>query len=107
MIGKKRFGKFVRDVNLLKPDAIFFVGDTIDEDIEPVIRQDIGSSIKKLHAPLGVYCINGNHEHMGGVERADAYLVEHGVTMLRDEFVILRNTFALVGREDISAPMFS
>ncbi|MDD2745049.1 MAG: metallophosphoesterase [Candidatus Gracilibacteria bacterium] len=107
MIGKKRFGKFVRDVNLLKPDAIFFVGDTIDEDIEPVIRQDIGSSIKKLHAPLGVFCINGNHEHMGGVERADAYLMEHGVTMLRDQFVVLDEAFVLVGREDISAPMFS
>ena len=37
---------------MLKPDAIFLVGDTIDEDIEPVIRQDIGSSIRKLHAPL-------------------------------------------------------
>ncbi len=64
MIGKKRFGRFVRDVNALKPDAIFLVGDTIDEDIEPVIKQDIGTSIRKLHAPLGVFAVNGNHEHI-------------------------------------------
>ena len=65
IIGKKRFGYFIRDVNALKPDAIFFVGDTIDEDIEPVIKQDIGTSIRKLHAPLGVFAVNGNHEHIG------------------------------------------
>lgn len=76
-------------MNALKPDAIFLVGDTIDEDIEPVIKQDIGTSIRKLHAPLGVFAVNGNHEHIGGVERADAYLVEHGVTMLRDESIVL------------------
>lgn len=107
LIGKKRFGRFVRDVNALKPDAIFLVGDTIDEDIEPVIKQDIGTSIRKLHAPLGVFAVNGNHEHIGGVERADAYLIEHGVTMLRDESIVLGGAFTLVGREDISYPMFS
>lgn len=107
IIWKKRFGRFVRDVNMLKPDAIFLVGDTIDEDIEPVIRQDIGSSIRKLHAPLWVFGINGNHEHIGGVERADAYLVEHGVQLLRDQFSVIADAFVLVGREDVSSAIFT
>lgn len=107
IIGKKRFGRFVHDVNALHPDAIFLVGDTIDEDIEPVIRQDIGSSIRKLHAPLGVFGVNGNHEHIGGVERADAYLEEHGVTLLRDQSKVIGNAFVLMGREDSSSPIFT
>lgn len=100
LIQKKHFDKLVRQIDGLKPDCVFFVGDTIDEDIDPVIRQDIGSSMRKLHAPFGVYAVNGNHEHMGGVERADAYLVAHGVRMLRDESVVIDEAITLVWRED-------
>lgn len=52
--------------------------------------------MRKLHAPFGVYAVNGNHEHMGGVERADAYLVAHGVRMLRDESVVIDEAITLV-----------
>jgi uncharacterized protein len=106
LIQKKHFDKLVKQIDGLKPDCVFFVGDTIDEDIDPVIRQDIGSSMRKLHAPFGVYAVNGNHEHIGWVERADAYLVAHGVTMLRDESIIIDDAITLVWREDVSVRLF-
>lgn len=41
------------------------------------------------------------------MDLADAYLTEHGVILLRDEFVILGETFVLVGREDAVSHMFT
>lgn len=106
IIGKKHFDVLLGQIARLKPDIVLFVGDTIDEDVEPVIKQDIGSSIRKLHAPYGVFAVNGNHEHMGGVELADKYLTEHGVKVLRDESVVVDESFTLVGREDAISNLF-
>ena len=41
------------------------------------------------------------------MERADAYLREHGVQLLRDSFAVLGDAFALVGREDVSSHIFT
>ena len=107
IIGKKRFDRLVTQINSLHPDLVFFVGDTIDEDIEPVIHQDIGTSIRRIKSRLWVFAVNGNHEYIGWVERADAYLIEHGVQVLRDTSICIDDSFTLVGREDISSRAFT
>lgn len=60
-----QFQKLVKKINNLKPDLIFFTGDLIDEPNKyPEINQLV-PILQQLKAPLGQYCIFGNHDHGG------------------------------------------
>lgn len=52
LIGKKRFDRLVDQINRHHPDLVLFVGDTIDEDLAPVIHEDIGTSIRRIQTKL-------------------------------------------------------
>jgi len=99
IIGKRRFAAVAREIQSLDPDLILLAGDVIDEDLKPVLEEDVGATLRQLRAPLGVWGITGNHEYIGGVEAAVAYLREHGVRMLLDEKVRVAGMW-LVGRKD-------
>ena len=107
IIGPRRVSKLVNTINSLKPDIVLLAGDVVDEDLKPVIRQNLGESLRKISAPLGVYGIMGNHEYIGGAEAAAKYLSEHGITMLRDKVVNIKGMFYLAGREDRSSNSFA
>lgn len=107
IIAKRKTQKLVRKINGLKPDLILFAGDVVDEDVQPVIRQNLGESLLQLKAPLGVYAITGNHEYIGGVDMACNYLTDHGLTVLRDSSILIDDSFYIIGREDRDKPRFS
>jgi hypothetical protein len=106
IICNSHFIRIVEKINSLNPDIVLFAGDLVDEDIEPVIRQNLGETLRQIKSKYGIYGITGNHEYIGGVEPACKYLIEHGVTMLRDSSVQIAGAFTLVGREDISIRQF-
>ena len=95
------------EINHLDPDIILFAGDIIDEDIKPVLRDNVGEALLELKAKYGVYGITGNHEYIGGVEPAAEYLRTHKIQMLRDSVVKIDDSFYLVGREDRSITSFA
>ncbi len=103
IIGRNRFEKIVEKINSLSPDLVLLPGDIVDGDLNPVIDQNLGESLRRLKAPLGVYAVTGNHEYIGGVEPACKYITEHGIIILRDSTALIDNSFYLVGREDRSA----
>lgn len=107
LIGNGHFEKIVEKVQKLKPDIIFLAGDILDEDLEPVLRQNIGETLRRLHAPMGVFGVMGNHEYIGGAEPAYNYLKEHGLQILRDSVVKVSDSFYLIGREDRDKPRFA
>lgn len=107
IIGSERLDKIVRTINDLNPDLILFPGDIVDEDLAPVIRQNLGETLRLLKAKYGVFAITGNHEYIGGVEEACTYLAEHKIRVLRDEAVTIRDGITLVGREDRSINQFA
>ncbi len=100
IIGPRRTNTIVQKINAQNPDIILLGGDIVDEDLGPVIRNNLGDSLKKLKAPLGVIGITGNHEFIGGAEAAVKYLEEHGVTMVRDSVLKIDEKFYIIGRED-------
>jgi predicted MPP superfamily phosphohydrolase len=113
MIGDTHFGylinrKFaVRYVDLImaqKPDLILFVGDMIDAELSPLIEEDIGSVLRRLHAPLGIFACTGNHEYRYETEEKIQWLNDNGIVVLRDSAVLIDNAFYIIGREDIEAP---
>ncbi len=107
IVCKARLERIVRDINALSPDLVLLPGDVVDEDIGPVIKQNLGETLRKLNAKFGVYAITGNHEYIGGVEAACKYLTEHGITMLRDSSVKIDDSVYIVGREDRAISQFA
>jgi hypothetical protein len=107
LVGPRRTSKLVRMMNELNADVILFAGDIVDEDLAPVIRYDLGQSLIKLKAPLGVFAITGNHEYIGGAEAAVKYLEEHGIRMIRDTSFKINESFWLAGRNDRDSKRFS
>jgi len=107
IIGKKRFDMIVSMINGLNPDIVLFPGDIVDEDLKPVIYENLGESLRSIKTKFGIYAVTGNHEYIGGVEEAVQYLSQHGIQFLRDEAVMLNHTAYLVGREDRSGNRFN
>jgi hypothetical protein len=70
IICNSHFTRIVKKINSLNPDIVLFAGDLVDEDIEPVIRQNLGETLRQIKSKYGIYGITGNHEYIGGVEPA-------------------------------------
>lgn len=104
IVGASRLRAIVDKLNALKPDVIILGGDIVDEDLTDVLKMNVGEALRDLRAPLGVYAVTGNHEYIGGIGPAVAYLTSHNVRLLRDETARLPEGAYLVGREDVSAP---
>jgi predicted MPP superfamily phosphohydrolase len=107
IICKSRLEKIVKLINSLNADLVLLPGDVVDEDIKPVIRQNLGEVLRKIKSKYGVYAITGNHEYIGGVEAACKYLIEHGIVELRDSFVKIDDSIYIIGREDRASKGFA
>jgi len=107
MISNGRLAKLVNEINSMNPDIILLAGDVVDESIEPIIKYNIGENLRKFRSKYGVYAITGNHEYIGGVEKAVKYCEEHGMTFLRDKSILIDSAFFLVGREDRDMSRFA
>jgi len=100
IICKSRLEKIVDKINSINADIVLLPGDVVDEDISPVIKQNLGEVLRKIKSKYGVYAITGNHEYIGGVEPACKYLIEHGIVELRDSYVKITDSLYIIGRED-------
>ena len=103
IISNGRLERFVSMMNEQKPDIILLAGDIFDEDLGPVIKNDMGKLLSSLKAPLGVYAVTGNHEYIGGVEPAVKYLENHNIKVVRDTTFVIGDFLNIVGREDRQA----
>lgn len=102
MISNGKLNKLVELVNQQNADLVLLAGDVFDEDLGPVIQNNMGDLLKNLRAKQGVYAILGNHEFFGNADAAQKYLENHNITVLRDSSVTLQNGITIVGREDIT-----
>jgi predicted MPP superfamily phosphohydrolase len=107
VVGRRRFDKIVDRINELNPDLILLLGDIVDEDLGPVIKQNLGETLRNMKSRFGVFAITGNHEYIGGVEQASTYLIDHKIVLLRDSVVKINNSVYVVGREDRSITRFT
>ncbi len=107
IIGKRRLQSIVDKINALQPDLVLLPGDVFDEDIGPVIKENLGETLRTIRSKFGVVAVTGNHEYIGGEEAACQYLRNHGITVLRDDAVRIDDACTVVGREDISIRQFA
>lgn len=106
LIKNSRLEKLVSIINGLNPDLVLLGGDIVDEDLAPVIENNLGEILKQIKSRYGTYAVTGNHEYIGGVDAATGYMKEHGITVLRDRAILVANSLYLVGREDRSMHRF-
>jgi predicted MPP superfamily phosphohydrolase len=103
IVNNQRLTYLVDMVNQLKPDLVLLAGDMLDEDVEAFVEQKMADNFRRLKPKLGTFAVLGNHEYIGGhAEEVIRYLDEAGVTVLRDSYVKIANSFYVVGRDDRS-----
>ncbi|MEK4535231.1 MULTISPECIES: metallophosphoesterase [Peribacillus] len=75
----------VNKINQLDPDVILFTGDLMDEPNKYNAQQKIPPVLNQLKAPLGKFCIYGNHDHGGyGSEIYSDIMKKSHFTMLQN-----------------------
>ncbi|QIZ07282.1 metallophosphoesterase [Priestia megaterium] len=89
-----QFNQLVKKINSLKPDIILFTGDLMDEPNQYTEINKLMTILKKLQAPLGKYCIFGNHDHGGYGSDIYRYIME------TTDFSVLLNDSAPIKLSD-------
>ncbi|CEG27307.1 metallophosphoesterase [Bacillus sp. B-jedd] len=101
IVGKKHLNRFVSIANKEKPDLILIPGDLIDDYIKPFLKKGMGGTLNKLHAPMGVYAVLGNHDYYGGdKEQIVKEMEKAGIIVLQDEVIDVDGLVTLAGRKD-------
>ncbi|PLT28008.1 metallophosphoesterase [Peribacillus deserti] len=73
-------------INRLQPDIIFFTGDLMDAPHEYTRSGEIIPILRELKAPLGKFCVYGNHDHGGnGTDLYKSIMEKSGFTLLKNE----------------------
>lgn len=104
IVGKRHLERLVSEMDKMKPDIILMPGDVIDDDIKPFIQDDMGSVMRKLHAPLGIYAVLGNHEYFGGhIQQFVNEMKAIDIHVLQDESILIEDSFYIIGRKDATA----
>lgn len=106
IIRKRSIRKLSGILDDIKPDVVFLLGDIVDGEMGPVLRDDL---LKYFYAPPskdGLFAITGNHEFIGGAKRTIPYIESKGIRVLKDEKVELPGGIQLIGRLDRDSGRF-
>ncbi len=82
LLGRQWLDARVNQVLAESPDLIVLLGDIFEGHGEP--RAELVSDLRRLHAPLGVWGVTGNHESHGGNGVGGRALADAGVRLLRN-----------------------
>ncbi|MFP4488216.1 MAG: metallophosphoesterase [Bacteroidales bacterium] len=100
VIRKRSMRILSRRLEAMTPDMVLFLGDTVDGEIVPVLRDDLLDSLRIPESVKYVFAITGNHEYIGGHSKTIPYIESKGIRMLIDETVTLEEGIQLAGRKD-------
>lgn len=104
------FEKYLKCIQEQNPDTVVVVGDFVDEGTTASDMQKACRALGKLNTKYGVYFVYGNHDKgkysngkrdFNGDDLANE-LIKNGVSVLKDESVLIDNRFYLIGRQDAS-----
>ncbi len=99
-IRKRSMKKLQRLISKTDPDIVLFLGDILDGETGPVLRDDLLAYFDCYNCSDGVWGVAGNHEYIGGIENTVPYIESHGITILSDSVVVTSSGVNLIGRKD-------
>ena len=119
-IGCRHMEKMVEKINAQNPELVVVAGDIFDNEYEALENPDrLAAILRGIQSKYGVYACYGNHDiqekilagfTFGGKEKKessvkmDEFLEKSGITLLRDEYVLIDDSFYLYGRPDYERP---
>ena len=119
-IGCRHMEKMVDKINAQNPDLVVVAGDIFDNEYEALENPDrLAAILRGIQSKYGVYACYGNHDiqekilagfTFGGKEKKessvkmDEFLEKSGITLLRDEYVLIDDSFYLYGRPVYERP---
>jgi predicted MPP superfamily phosphohydrolase len=106
VVGEKKLALMASRVRELSPDLVILGGDILENPPEVGDAVGFPQTMQALQAPLGLYGVAGNHEYYANLARDTAYLESCGISLLRDEVIVVDGSFLLLGRNDAQAPRF-
>ncbi|MDD3277930.1 MAG: metallophosphoesterase [Lachnospiraceae bacterium] len=115
-IGSRQMERMVKQINAKDPDLVVIAGDIFDNEYEALDDPDrLISILKSIKSKYGVYACYGNHDIQEKIlagftfasdkkkvsaPEMDEFLEKANITLLRDEYVLIDNSFYLYGRPD-------
>lgn len=119
--GCGRMRTMVEEINVLQPDLVVLAGDIFDNEYEALDNpEELAAILGSIQSRYGVYACYGNHDvsekilagftfpqegEKASDPRMDQLLEEAGITLLRDETVLIDDAFYLCGRADSKSPV--
>ena len=119
-IGCKQMEQMTEKINEQKPDLVVVAGDIFDNEYEALDDPEkLAKILRGICSKYGVYACYGNHDiqekilagfTFGSKEKKestpemDEFLEKAGITLLRDEYVLIDDSFYLYGRPDYERP---
>lgn len=120
-IGTHHIKKMVKKINEQNPDIVVIAGDIFDNEYESLDNpEQIIKTLRQLKSTYGTYAVYGNHDIsekiLAGFTfskkgdkkesdiRMDELLEDANITLLRDEEVLIDDSFYLYGRPDYRRP---
>lgn len=100
IIRKRSIKKLSEILESLKPDLVLLLGDIVDGELGPVLRDDLLKYFTCPRCPEGLYAITGNHEFIGGASKTIPYIESKGIRILKDEVVTIEGGIQIIGRID-------
>ena len=117
-IGSDQIATMAEKVNATKPDLVIIAGDIFDNDYDAIDDpESIIRSFQSIKSKYGIYACYGNHDTDESIlagftvsqkgykhsdPRMDDLLNRSGIHLLKDESVLINDSFYLVGRRDAS-----
>ena len=100
---ESRLEDIVDEINSQNPDLICISGDFFDTDFNSIKDvEGAKTTLKKLSATYGVYACLGNHDAGKTFSLMKDFLKDANITLLNEDYRIIDDRFALVGRADAS-----
>lgn len=115
-IGCRQMERMVDKINVQNPDLVVIAGDIFDNEYQALDNPDqLISILQSIKSKYGVFACYGNHDiqekilagfTFGGDEkkesdpRMDEFLEKANIKLLRDEYVLIDDSFYLYGRPD-------
>jgi len=102
---ESRLAYWVERINALEPDIVCLPGDIFDGGFRHIRNPDlIAERLRGIEATYGVFAALGNHDAGSDFYLKMDVLERGGVRVLREEYILIADNIALVGRDDV-APM--
>ncbi|MDY6028703.1 MAG: metallophosphoesterase [Acidaminococcaceae bacterium] len=102
ILGRAYAEKMTERVNALHPDIVLISGDMLDEKLPYVARENSLSPLRELRTAKGVYMAYGNHDYLDRPGKWQQMLEHNGITVLRNQDVIIDGKLKITGVEDYS-----